>query len=101
MHVLLLDEELDEEPFEAGVGIPVELAQVVARGVVPVVGELDALPAADAAALALHAAGGQPPRGELDLLEAAQEGLVEERGALGCRHGPLLRAHVRGVSGPA
>ena len=40
--VLLLDEELDEQPLEAGVDVPVELAQVVAERVVAVVGELDA-----------------------------------------------------------
>jgi hypothetical protein len=43
--VLLLDEQLDEELLEAGVDVPVERAQVVADGVVAVVGELDGRPA--------------------------------------------------------
>src|SRR5439155_17139661 len=81
-HVLLLDEELDEELLQACVHVPVELAEVVPGGVVAVVSELDALAAPDAAPLALHAAGGQPARGELELFEAPQECLVEERRAL-------------------
>ena len=89
--VLLLDEELHEEALEPRVGVPVELAQVVAGGVVAVVGELDALAAPHAAPLALHPPGGEAPRGQLELLEPAQEGLVEERCALGGGHRSLLR----------
>ena len=98
--VLLLDEELHEEALEPGVGVPVELAQVVAGGVVAVVGELNALPSPHAAALTLHPPGGQPARGELELLEAAQERLVEERCALGGGHAFRQRASSRMEGNP-
>jgi hypothetical protein len=39
--VLFLDVELDEQLLETGQDVPVELAQVVAEGVVAEVGELD------------------------------------------------------------
>ena len=54
--VLLLDVQLDEQLLEAGQDVPVELAQVVAEGVVPEVRELDRLAALDRAAAALQAA---------------------------------------------
>ena len=53
--VLLLDEQLDEQPLEPRVDVPVELAQVVAEAVVAVVGELDRLATLDAATAALRA----------------------------------------------
>ena len=54
--VLLLDEQLDEQLLESGVDVPVELAEVVAQGVVAVIGELDRLAALDAPAATLEAA---------------------------------------------
>ena len=76
--VLLLDEELDEQLLEAGVEVPVERAQVVAQGVVAIVGELDRLAALDAAPDALHAAVDGLARDQHQALELAQEGLVED-----------------------
>jgi len=39
-------------------------------------------------------AGGQTPAGELQLLEASKEGLVEELGTLGGRHGPVRALRI-------
>ena len=43
MEVFLFEKEFDEEAVEAGVDVPVEEAEVVADGVVSVLGELDGL----------------------------------------------------------
>ena len=75
--VLLLDEELDEEALEPGVDVPVELAQVVAEGVVAVVGELHGLAPLDAPPAALQAAPHRRPDEQQQALELAQERLVE------------------------
>ena len=50
--ILLVDEELEVEPIEAPVNVPVDVAQVVADPVLPVVGELDAHALARTLALA-------------------------------------------------
>ena len=76
--VLFLDEELDEQLLEPGVDVPVELAQVVAEGVVAVVGELDRLAALDAPAAALEPAADRRPHQQQQAFELAQEGLVED-----------------------
>ena len=75
--VLLLDEQLDEQPLEPGVDVPVELAQVVAEGVVAVVGELHGLAPLDAPAAALEAAPDGRADEQQEALELAQEPLVE------------------------
>ena len=49
----LLLVELEEQPLQPAVEIPVEVAEIVAVDVVAVIGELDRLPARAAAALAL------------------------------------------------
>ena len=67
MQVLLFHEEADEQSVEAGEEVPVEEAEVVADDVVAVVGELDALPLALAAALALDPAEEDLPRHQLEL----------------------------------
>ena len=77
--VLFLDEELDEQLLEAGVDVPVELAQVVAERVVAVVGELDRLAALDAPAAALEPAADGRAHQQEQALELAQERLVEDR----------------------
>ena len=76
--VLLLDEQLDEQALEPGVDVPVELAQVVAEGVVAVVGELDRLAALDAPATALEPAADRRAHQHQQPLELAQERLVED-----------------------
>ncbi len=86
MEVFLLHEEPDEQAVEPGVQVPVEEAQVVADDVVAVVGELDALPLALAAPLALHAAQENLARHQLELFEPGQE-LRVEQGKLWISHG--------------
>ena len=76
--VLLLDEELDEEPLETGVDVPVELAQVVAQGIVAVVGELDRDAALGAAADPLETTADRALRHQQEALELAQKALVED-----------------------
>ena len=98
--VLFLDEELDEQLLEAGVDVPVELAQVVAERVVAVVGELDRLAPLDAAPTALETAADRGAHEQEKALELPQEGLVEdgrvdlarqERLARAGRGGPVTR----------
>ena len=76
--VLLLDEQLDEEPLESGVDVPVELAQVVAERVFAVIGELDRLATLDAPAAALEPAADRRAHDQQQPLELAQERLVED-----------------------
>src|SRR5437879_3438087 len=55
VQILLVHEELEIEPVEAAVDVPVDVAEVVARPVCAVVCELDAHPLARALALAARA----------------------------------------------
>ena len=77
--VLLLDEQLHEQLLEPRVDVPVELAQVVAQGVVAVVGELDALAALHAPPPALEPAADRLLHQHAEALELPQEALVEDR----------------------
>ena len=76
--VLLLDEQLHEQLLEAGIDVPVELAQVVAQDVVAVVRELDRTASLDAPPAALEAAPDGLVEEQLEALELAQERLVED-----------------------
>ena len=76
--VLLLDKQLHEELFEAGVHVPVKLAQVVAGRVVAVIGELDRLAAFDASPTTLEAAADRRAHEQEQPLELAQEALIED-----------------------
>ena len=96
--VLLLDEELDEQPLEPGVDVPVELAQVVAEGVVAVVGELDRLAALDAPPAALEPAADGRAHQQQQALELAQERLVEDGRVDLARQERLARAGRRPVA---
>src|SRR3954467_3351683 len=87
MQVLLLQEQAEEEAVESGVEVPVEEAEVVADDVVAVVGELDALPLALAAPLALHPAEEDLARHQLELFEPGQELRVEQGLGRGIGHG--------------
>src|SRR5947209_2967026 len=100
MQVFLLHEEADEQAVEAGVEVPVEEAEVVADDVVAVVGELDALPLALAAALALHAAHKDLARHQLELFEPGQELGFQERFRLRLGHRRPLSAAC-GLAGRA
>ena len=97
--VLLLDEELDEQLLEPGVDVPVELAQVVAEGVVAVVGELDRLAALDAPPAALEPAADRRAHQQQQALELAQEGLVEDGRVDLARQERLARAGRRPLPG--
>ena len=99
--VLLLDEQLDEQPLEPGVDVPVELAQVVAQGVVAVVGELDRLAALDAPPAALQAAPDRRAHQQQQALELAQERLVEDGRVDLARQEDLARAGDRRSGGVA
>ena len=77
MQILLLLEQAQQQLVEAAVDGPVEVAEVVAGGVVAVIGELDA-----GAGLARAALGAQVPdedllRDDVEVLELLQELLVE------------------------
>ena len=78
MQVFFFLKEANEEPVEPGHEVPVEKAQIVALDVVLVVGELDALPFAFAAAFALHDAKKDLARHQLELLKTMQELRVQE-----------------------
>ena len=79
--LLLVDEELDVQPIEAAVDVPVHVAEVVADAVAAIVAELDAVPAPRAPALALHAPAEDPARVERQALELRQELGAQQRGA--------------------
>ena len=54
VQVFFFQEQLQEQPVQPGVEIPVDEPQVVAGDVIAKVGELDALPFPSAAPFALH-----------------------------------------------
>src|SRR6266536_889027 len=76
--VLLLHEELDEQALEPRIHVPVELAQVVAEGVIAVVGELHRLTTLDAPPAALEPAANGCPHDQKEALQLPQERLVED-----------------------
>ena len=86
MEVLLLEEQLEEQLVEPAVDVPVDVPQVVADGVVAVVGELDRRPPPLALALALHPADEDLPAHQLELFELVEE-LGVEQGAVGSSPG--------------
>ena len=92
MQVFLFHEQADEEPIEPGVQVPVEEAQIVADDVIAIVGELDALPLAFAAPLALHAAEEDLARDQLELFQAGQELRIEQ----GWRSDSDMKGQLRG-----
>src|SRR5579864_6231612 len=72
-------EQLEEEPVEAAVDVPVDVAQVVALGIVAVVGEFRPRAAALGAFLALGASGEQPPNHQLEMVELGDQRRVQQR----------------------
>ena len=76
--VLILAEELDEELVEAGEDVPVDVAEVVARGVVAEVVELDGIAAALGAAFAREFAGEDLAGEKVEAVEALSEGRGKE-----------------------
>ena len=77
MQVLLFLEQAQQQLVEAAVDGPVEVAQIVAGGVVAVVGELDAGAGLARAALGAHAPENTFLRDDVEVLELLQELLVE------------------------
>ena len=86
VQVFFLEEELEEELVEPAVDVPVDVPEVVADGVVAMLGELDRRPPPLALALALHPADEDLAADELELLELVQELRVEQRRARRHRH---------------
>src|SRR5690606_37907706 len=98
-----IDDEVDAEIFflfvqaheqapEALVDVPVDVAEVVAGGVVAVVGELDAAALLLRAPLGPHAAGEHPPADDRQGLELALEIVAKQLGSLRARAERLRRA---------
>jgi hypothetical protein len=71
--ILVVDEELHVQPVAAGEDVPVDVAQVVADAVGPVVAELDAAARTPAAAVARGPAAHRPPADEREPLELREE----------------------------
>ncbi len=86
MQVLFLHEQAQKQAIEPGVQVPVEEAQVVADDVVAIVGELDALAFAFAAAFPFHPAEENLARHQLQLFQPGQEMRIEQRWCGGVRH---------------
>src|SRR5690606_34271461 len=76
--VLLLEEELHEERIEAPEDVPVDVAQVIAHDVRPVVGELDALAPLLRAPLPLELAPEDLGAGDVKGIQARKQLRVEE-----------------------
>ncbi len=77
MQVFLLEEQLQEQLVEPAVDVPVDVPQVVADGVVAMLGELHRRTPALALALALHPADEDLAADQLELLELVEELRVE------------------------
>ena len=82
MKILLFQVHLQEEFLQAGVGVPIDEPQVVARHVVAEVGELDALALARAAAFAFHPPAKNLPAHKLESFELGQEFGREQGGSI-------------------
>ena len=80
MEIFLLEEELQEQLVEPAVDVPVDVPQVVADGVVAMLGELDRRAPPLALPLALHPADEDLAADQLELFELVQELRVEQRG---------------------
>ena len=76
--VLARLEQLDEQGVEAGIQVPVQVTNVVAGYVLPVIRELEALPPPTGSVAALPCAGGPGTGPQRQLLETGQEGMIEQ-----------------------
>src|SRR5688500_17410763 len=76
--VFFLFKQLYEGLFEAGVDIPVKLAQIVAARIIAIVGELNRGAALDRAALAFHHARTNLMGYQGKLLQLAERGFVKQ-----------------------
>src|SRR5258705_8771304 len=91
VQILFVHEELEIEPVEAAVDVPVHVAEIVTRSVGAIVGELDAHALVGALALTARAAAKGLPRDEREALELREKLRRQEiRGPAGGRHGLCL-----------
>ena len=88
--VFFVFQQLDERAFQPGVDIPVELAEVIARHIVAVIGEFDAVAALDGAAVAFHGAHAHLAGDQHQRFEAATERLGQKGVS-----GSWLFGHIR------
>jgi hypothetical protein len=79
MQVLLLLEQLEKQPIEARVRVPIDEPRVVAGGIGAKVGKLDTLPLARAAPLAAQPAAKNLAAGELESLELGEQLGAQQR----------------------
>ena len=79
VEVLLVLEEFDEKAVETAVDVPVDGAEIVAGGVVAVVGEFEAGAGLAGAALGAVRAAEKFFREEVELFEFGEKGGVEKR----------------------
>ena len=101
VQVLLFEEELQEQLVEPAVDVPVDVPEVVADGVIAVVGEFDRRAAPLALALPLHPADEDLAADQLELLELVEELGVEQGNGPGLGHrGPSSeeKANIRSFS---
>ena len=76
--VLLFLEEAQEQSVEALVDVPIEIADVVARLVIAVIGELDAAAALLGAPFGAHAPTENPPAHDGEVVELSLKLVVEQ-----------------------
>src|SRR5205823_5211855 len=81
---------LDEHLIQSRGGIPIDITQVIAERVLPVVGELNAAAALKRPLLALHLSGKRPSRGQRKHLQLFQKSCIKDRALL--RHGSSSRS---------
>lgn len=80
VQVLLLFVELDEKTVEARIDIPVDRAEIIAEGVIPVVGEFEARAGVAGAALGTMFAAKDFPREHMELIELREKcGIKKKR----------------------
>ena len=90
MQVFLFLEPLQQQLVVPGEDVPVEVAEVVARGVLAVVGELDPAAELHRPPLGQELAPEDPPRDEREVFELLQEVGVEQAACSGVGGWPEL-----------
>jgi hypothetical protein len=85
VQVLFLEKQLDEEPVESAVNVPIDVPYVVAGRVISVFGKFHRRTPALALALSFHPADEDPAAHELELFELVEELWIEQRRP--CRSG--------------
>ena len=73
MQILFLDVQFQKQLLQAGIHVPIHIAQVVAVGVIAEIGKLHRDAAPGAAALSVHGAGKGARHHQRELFEFAQK----------------------------